>query len=84
MMNDLFFKEVLKHSFNYPVKVKFADGKTEQYGGDGTPEATITFNGKISIPDLIKNASLCLGEAYMDMVPFSVCWFPLMNQRTVS
>lgn len=66
MMNDLFFKEVLKHSFNYPVKVKFADGKTEQYGGDGTPEATITFNGKISIPDLIKNASLCLGEAYMD------------------
>ena len=40
MMNDLFFKEVLKHSFNYPVKVKFADGKTEQYGGDGTSPLT--------------------------------------------
>ncbi|WGN88674.1 SAM-dependent methyltransferase [Ligilactobacillus faecis] len=65
MFNNFFLKEVLEHSFNIPVQVTYANGKTEQYG-DGEPQAKITFHRDISMKELVHNASLTLGEAYMD------------------
>ena len=65
MLDNMILKQVMKHSFNIPVEVTYANGKTEKYG-EGTPEVKIKFNKKISIKDLTKNASITLGEAYMD------------------
>lgn len=66
MLDSMLFKTILKHSFDFPVKVNYADGSSKQYGGEGTPEAVITFRDNISVKELIKNPSVCLGEAYMD------------------
>lgn len=66
MLDNMLFKMILKHSFDFPVKVNYADGSSQLYGGEGNPEAEITFRDKISIKKLIKNPSICLGEAYMD------------------
>lgn len=65
MLDNMILKQVMKHSFNIPVEVTYANGKTEKYG-ESTPEVKIKFNKKISIKDLTKNASITLGEAYMD------------------
>ena len=37
MFNNFLLKEVLEHSFNIPVQVTYANGKTERYG-DGEPQ----------------------------------------------
>jgi cyclopropane-fatty-acyl-phospholipid synthase len=55
----------LSKSFNIPVKVIYWDGKTEQYG-DGKPEVTITFKEAVPVKEITRNASIALGEAYMD------------------
>lgn len=65
MIDNMIFKQLLKHSFNIPVEVTYPNGKTERYG-DSSPEARIKINDKISIRDLQKNASITLGEAYMN------------------
>lgn len=65
MLEKMFYKSLLSHSFNIPVKVVYWDGKSAVYG-DGEPEVTITFKEKIPIRDVTKNASIALGEAYMD------------------
>ncbi|WP_367341545.1 class I SAM-dependent methyltransferase [Limosilactobacillus sp.] len=65
MLEKTFLKSILKHSFNIPVRVVFWDGSSVDYG-EGQPEVTIRFNEKISIRDITKNASIALGEAYMD------------------
>ena len=65
MLEKTFYKSLLSHSFNIPVKVVYWDGKSAVYG-DGEPEVTITFKEKIPIRDVTKNASIALGEAYMD------------------
>ena len=65
MFNNFLLKEVLEHSFNIPVQVTYANGKTERYG-DGEPQVKITFHRDFSMRELIHNASLTLGEAYMD------------------
>lgn len=65
MLEKTFYKSLLKHSFNIPVKIVFWDGSSVIYG-DGTPEVTITFKEKIPMRDITKNASIALGEAYMD------------------
>ena len=66
MFNNFFLKEVLKHSFNIPVQVTYADGTVEHYGTKGEPQVKITFHRDISMKELTHNASLTLGEAYMD------------------
>lgn len=66
MFDNFVLKQVLKKSFNIPVVVTYPDGKTEQYGGNGHPEVAIKLNDEIAINDLRKNASITLGEAYMD------------------
>ncbi|WP_295745903.1 cyclopropane-fatty-acyl-phospholipid synthase family protein [uncultured Limosilactobacillus sp.] len=65
MLEKTFYKSILKHSFNIPVRIVFWDGSSVDYG-DGTPEVTIKFNDKIPIKEVTRNASLALGEAYMD------------------
>lgn len=56
---------MLSKSFPFPVKVTYWDGKSEVYG-NGNPNIEIIFNDKIPISDITRNASLALGEAYMD------------------
>lgn len=68
MLDSVLFKSILKHSFDFPVKVNYADGSTKQYGGEGVPEAEITFHDNISLKELVKSPSICLGEAYMNGV----------------
>ena len=65
MLEKTFYKSLLSRSFNIPVKVVYWDGKSAVYG-DGEPEVTITFKEKIPIRVFTKNASIALGEAYMD------------------
>lgn len=65
MLEKTFLKSILKHSFNIPIRVVFWDGSSVDYG-KGDPEVTIRFNEKIAIRDITKNASIALGEAYMD------------------
>ena len=65
MLEKTFYKTMLKHSFNIPIKVTYWDGKSEVYG-DGNPEIEIIFNKKIPIKNITSNASLALGEAFMD------------------
>ena len=65
MLEKTFYKSLLSRSFTFPVKVVYWDGKSAVYG-NGEPEVTITFKEKIPIRDVTKNASIALGEAYMD------------------
>lgn len=65
MLEKTFYKTLFSHSFNIPVKVVFWDGSTAMYG-EGEPEVTVTFNEKIPVKEITRNASIALGEAYMD------------------
>ncbi|UDM32024.1 SAM-dependent methyltransferase [Lentilactobacillus laojiaonis] len=65
MLEKSFYRTLLKNGFNMPIKVNYWDGKSEIYG-NGEPQATITFNKVIPVRDLSKNASIALGEAYMN------------------
>ena len=65
MLEKTFYKTLLSHSFSIPVKIVFWDGSSVNYG-DGEPEVTITFKEKIPVKDVTRNASIALGEAYMD------------------
>lgn len=65
MLEKTFYKQLLSRSFTIPVKIVFWDGKSVNYG-DGEPQVTITFKEKIPIKDITRNASIALGEAYMD------------------
>ena len=65
MLEKTFYKQLLKRSFAMPVKIVFWDGSSVQYG-QGEPKATITFREKVPVSAVTKNASIALGEAYMD------------------
>ena len=65
MLEKTFYKQLLKRSFAMPVKIVFWDGSSTQYG-QGEPKATITFREKVPVSAVTKNASIALGEAYMD------------------
>ena len=65
MLEKTFYKMMLSKSFPFPVKVTYWDGKSEVYG-NGPPEIEIVFNEKIPMSDITRNASLALGEGYMD------------------
>lgn len=65
MLEKTFYKTLFSHSFNIPVKVNYWDGKSAVYG-DGEPEITITMHEEIPMKAILNNASLALGEAYMD------------------
>ncbi len=56
---------MLSKSFSIPVRVNYWDGESEVYG-EGTPEVTITFKESVPVKEIMRNASIALGEAYMD------------------
>jgi cyclopropane-fatty-acyl-phospholipid synthase len=59
------YKTILSNSFTIPVKVTYWDGKSAVYG-NGDPAIELIFRKPIRIKDIHNNASLALGEAYMD------------------
>ncbi|KRL05412.1 SAM-dependent methyltransferase [Liquorilactobacillus oeni] len=65
MLDKIFYKKMLSKSFSIPVRVNYWDGESEEYG-EGKPEVTITFKEAVPIKQLLRNASIALGEAYMD------------------
>ncbi|MFT8950512.1 MAG: cyclopropane-fatty-acyl-phospholipid synthase family protein [Liquorilactobacillus hordei] len=65
MIDKFFYKQILSKSFNIPVRVTYWDGKSEVYG-EGTPEVNITFKEAVPVKEIMRNASIALGEAYMD------------------
>ena len=65
MLEKNFYKQLLKSSFSIPIEVTYWDHTTEKYG-EGTPQIKIIFNEPVAIKDIMNNASLALGEAYMD------------------
>lgn len=65
LLEKTFYKMMLSKSFPFPVKVTYWDGKSEVYG-NGNPNIEIIFNEKIPVNEITRNASLALGEAYMD------------------
>lgn len=65
MLEKTFYKSFLSKTFNIPVKVNYWDGTSDVYG-DGQPKTTITFREAIPIKEITRNASIALGEAYMD------------------
>ncbi|WP_268913545.1 SAM-dependent methyltransferase [Lentilactobacillus sp. SPB1-3] len=65
MLEKKFYESFLKNSFNIPVKITYWDGSTSTYGS-GEPQVAIKFNEPIPIRQILKNASIALGEGYMD------------------
>ncbi|MFT8824947.1 MAG: cyclopropane-fatty-acyl-phospholipid synthase family protein [Liquorilactobacillus mali] len=65
MLDKIFYKKLLSNSFSIPVRVNYWDGESEVYG-EGTPEVEITFKEPVPIKEIMRNASIALGEAYMD------------------
>lgn len=65
MLEKTFYKQFLSNSFNIPVTVTYWDGKSETYG-EGAPQVNIIFKEAVPIKEITKNASIALGEAYMD------------------
>ncbi|MFT8425418.1 MAG: cyclopropane-fatty-acyl-phospholipid synthase family protein [Liquorilactobacillus sp.] len=65
MIDKIFYKKMLSKSFSIPVRVNYWDGESEVYG-EGTPEVTITFKESVPVKEIMRNASIALGEAYMD------------------
>ena len=55
VLDNMLFKQLLKHSFNIPVEVTYPNGKVEQYGGLKR-EVKIKINEKISLKALTENA----------------------------
>lgn len=67
MIDKVFYDELFSRSFSLPIQVFYWDDSSQVYG-DTTkePEISIYLNEKISIKSIRDNASLALGEAYMN------------------
>lgn len=67
MMDKTFYHQLFSRSFSLPVQVTYWDGSSQIYGQETEkPQITITLNEKIPIKQISNNASLTLGEAYMN------------------
>lgn len=67
MLDKEIYKQLFKSSFSQRVLVTFWDGSQKEYGNEGDDIAyKITFHEKIPVKSLLDNASIALGEAYMD------------------
>lgn len=64
-MEKLFLKQFLKNISCETFIVKFWDGK-EELIGDGDPKFKIIFNKPLKKSDILHDASLAFGEAYMN------------------
>ncbi|MDT2638886.1 cyclopropane-fatty-acyl-phospholipid synthase [Enterococcus dongliensis] len=67
MLDKEVYNQLFKPSFSQKTQVTFWDGSVKEYGNtEGEVIFEIIFNEKIPVKELISNASLALGEAYMD------------------
>ncbi|MBO0431889.1 cyclopropane-fatty-acyl-phospholipid synthase family protein [Enterococcus sp. DIV0660C] len=67
MLDKEVYNQLFKPSFSKKTQVTFWDGSTKEYGEtEGEVAFHIVFNEKIPVKELINNASLALGEAYMN------------------
>ena len=67
MLDKEVYNQLFKPSFSQKTQVTFWDGSTKEYGNsEGEVVFKIIFNEKIPVKELINNASLALGEAYME------------------
>lgn len=69
MLDKEVYNQLFKQSFSQKTEVTYWNGSTKVYGDkDAAGDAVfkIKFNEKIPVATLMHNASLALGEAYMD------------------
>lgn len=67
MLDKEVYNQLFKPSFSQKTEVTFWDGSVKEYGNsEGEIVFKIIFNEKIPVKELINNASLALGEAYME------------------
>lgn len=65
LIDKLFYKTLLKNTFSDPMEVTFWDGEKVQQG-EGTPKFSLIFHDVIPKAELMQNASVAFGEAYMN------------------
>jgi cyclopropane-fatty-acyl-phospholipid synthase len=67
MLQKEVYSQLFKWSFSKKTQVTYWDGSVKEYGQtEGEPVFKIKFNEKIPVKELVNNASLTLGEAYME------------------
>ncbi len=67
MLEKTLYNQLFSRSFSLPVEVNYWDGTTKQYGDTDTPpQIKINIHEEIPMKEITSNASLALGEAYMD------------------
>ncbi|MEO1772802.1 SAM-dependent methyltransferase [Candidatus Enterococcus ferrettii] len=67
MLDKEVYNQLFKPSFSKKTEVVYWDGSVKEYGEtSGETAFKITFHEKIPVMDLMNNASLALGEAYME------------------
>lgn len=67
MLDKEMYNQLFKQSFSKRTQVTYWDDSVKEYGNQQEELAfKIKFNEKIPVKDLTNNASLALGEAYMD------------------
>lgn len=67
MLEKTVYNQLFSRSFSLPVEVTYWDGTTKRYGDtDNPPQIKIKIHEEIPMKEITNNASLALGEAYMD------------------
>ncbi|WP_125768054.1 SAM-dependent methyltransferase [Companilactobacillus furfuricola] len=66
MLDKTIYDQIFKRSFTIPITIIFWDGKEKKYGPEGKSDITIKFNKEVPISEVVKHATLTLGEAYMN------------------
>lgn len=67
MLEKTVYNQLFSRSFSLPVEVTYWDGTTKRYGDtDNHPQIKIKIHEEIPMKEITNNASLALGEAYMD------------------
>lgn len=65
MIEKLFYTTQLKNTFSDIMEVTFGDGEKVQQG-EGAPKFSLIFHDVIPKAELMQNASVAFGEAYMN------------------
>lgn len=67
MLEKTVYNQLFSRSFSLLVEVTYWDGTTKRYGDtDNPPQIKIKIHEEIPMKEITNNASLALGEAYMD------------------
>lgn len=85
MLEKTLYNQLFSRSFSLPVEVNYWDGTTKQYGDTDTPpQIKINIHEEIPMKEITSNASLALGEAYMDHRIEIEGKYPSIDQRCLS